>query len=273
MFVKGDFLFSVDLEDVRDHVQNGYTYSERVPGNTERYLRFFKEHHIHVTFFVVGLVAERYPDLIRRIVDEGHEIACHTHTHVQLDKHTPESLADDLEHNLEVLQKCGAKDIAGFRAPTFSLTDKTQWAYPVLERLGFRYSSSVIPSHNRLYGWFGFSIEPRSFGGVLEMPLTLHPSFFSYPLAGGVYFRVLPFFLIMYGIKRTIRQGRFIQSYFHPYDIDPGQERFMHPDISGNRILNALMYLGRKKVFSRLERIMEICSFTSYREYLGREVM
>jgi len=271
MSMNGDFLFGIDLEDVRDHVQNGHTYSERVPVNTERYLRFFREHQIQATFFVVGLVAKRYPDLIRHILDDGHEIACHTHNHVQLDKHTPESLNNDLEQFLEALHECGAENITGFRAPTFSITEKTQWAYPVLERFGFRYSSSVIPSRNPLYGWHGFSPEPRTFGGVLEMPLTLHPSRFSCPLAGGVYFRVLPFFFIMYGIKKTTRQGRVIQSYFHPYDIDPGQERFMHPDLSGNRFYNALMYVGRSKVLSRLEEIMEICRFTCYREYLGRE--
>jgi polysaccharide deacetylase family protein (PEP-CTERM system associated) len=266
----GDFLFSIDLEDVRDHVRNGHSYSERVPGNTERYLGFLKAHGVRATFFVVGLVAERYPGLIKDIVAEGHEIACHTHTHVQLDKHTPESLEADLKRNLEVLYRCGAADIAGFRAPTFSMMESTRWAYPVIEKLGFRYSSSVFPARNPLYAWPEFGVEPRMIGKVLEMPITIHPRLFRVPIAGGVHFRVLPFFLVERGIKALTGQGRVIQSYFHPYDIDTGQERFMHPDLSENRVLNALMYVGRARVFSRLERVMDICRFVSYRDYLGK---
>jgi hypothetical protein len=163
------------------------------------------------------------------------------------------------------------ENITGFRAPTFSVTEKTRWIYPVLEKLGFKYSSSVIPSRNPLYGWPGFGADPRRFGGILELPLTLHPSFLRYPLAGGTYFRVLPFSFTMYGIKKTVRQGQAILSYFHPYDIDPKQERFMHPDLSESRFYNALMYIGRSKVLSRLERIMAVCRFSGYREYLEQE--
>ena len=101
------------------------------------------------------------------------------------------------------------------------------------------------------------------------MPLTLHPSRFRVPVGGGVHFRVLPFSFIKYGIRKLTRQGHVIQSYFHPYDIDPDQERFMHPDLSGNRFYNALMYVGRARVFPRLERLMGLCRFMSYREHLG----
>jgi polysaccharide deacetylase family protein (PEP-CTERM system associated) len=265
----GDFLFSIDLEDVRDHVRDGYTYSERVPENTKRYLRFLETHGVRATFFVVGLVAERYPGLVKEIVAEGHEVACHTHTHLQLDKHTPESLEADLKRNLEVLYRCGAAEITGFRAPTFSMMESTRWAYPVIERLGFRYSSSVFPARNPLYGWPEFGAEPRMIGRVLEMPITIHPWLFRVPIAGGIHFRVLPFFLVEHGIKALLKQGRIIQSYLHPYDIDSGQERFMHPDLSENRFYNALMYVGRSKVLSRLERVMEIGRFTTYRDYLA----
>ena len=265
-----DLHFSIDLEDVRERIPDGYSYSERVPVNTERYLRFMEDHRFKATFFVVGKTAERYPGLINDIAAEGHELACHTSRHLQLDKQTPESLREDLERNLEVLHRCGAKEVVGFRAPTFSMIEKTDWAYEVIERLGFRYSSSVIPAGNPLYGWPGFGEEPRMVGGVLEMPLTLHTSPLRVPVVGGNYFRVLPFFFIRYGVRKLAGAGRIIQSYFHPYDIDTDQERFMHPDISGNRFYNALMYVGRAKVLSRLERLMEVCRFTDYRGYLER---
>jgi polysaccharide deacetylase family protein (PEP-CTERM system associated) len=267
---RGKLLLSIDLEDVRDHVRNGLDYSERVPDNTERYLRFMREHRVSATFFIVGLVAERYPGLIRDIISEGHEIACHSHTHIQLDRHTEQTFRDDLKRNLDVLYNCGAQRIVGFRAPTFSMIESTQWAYPVLEELGFEYSSSVIPARNPLYGWPQFGSDPRVVGKILEMPITLHPRFLRAPLAGGTYFRVLPFPLIMSGVKRLARQGVPIQSYLHPYEIDADQERFMHPDLSDNRWLNALMYIGRSRVLPRLDRLTELCDCMSYRDYLAQ---
>ena len=105
-------------------------------------------------------------------------------------------------------------------------------------------------------------------GKVLEMPITLHPSLLRVPFVGGIHFRVLPLFFIENGVKRLAKNGQAIQSYFHPYEIDSGQERFMHPDLSGSRFYNALMYFGRSRVLSRLERLMAICRFSHYREYL-----
>lgn len=263
----GPLLLSLDLEDVRDHVRDGHTYSVRVHRNTERYLQFLREYDVRLTFFVVGSVAERHPGLIREIVADGHEIACHTHTHLQLDRLTPETFRDDLLRNLDALHRCGAEGIIGFRAPTYSLTEETQWAYPVLEELGFVYSSSVLPARNPLYGWKEFGGEPRMMGGVLEMPITLHP-LFMVPLAGGVYFRVLPFFFVRQGIATRALRGQTTVAYLHPHEIDVEQERFMHPDLSDSRLLNALMYVGRDKVLAKLQRLLGQFQVTTYRDHL-----
>lgn len=263
-------LLSVDLEDVRDWVENGLTYSERVPDNTRRYLDFFDELEVKATFFVVGRVARRYPNLIREIRDRGHEIACHGDSHLQLDKLTVASFKEDLEKNIQSLMELGVEEVTGFRAPTFSLTANTAWAYGVLSEAGIRYSSSVLPAKNPLYGWPEFGQKARVVqDGVWEIPMSLH-SFpgLRVPIVGGVYFRVLPFFLTRISVGLSVKRNRSVGSYLHPYDIDCGQERFMHPDLSGNKYLNILMYVNRKKVLKRLQALHGLCGFSHYRQYV-----
>lgn len=263
-------LLGIDLEDVRDWVKDGYSYREAVPENTRRYLDNFAEWGIKATFFIVGEVARRYPWLIAEITAAGHEIACHGNKHLQLDKLSPQSFRNDLRDNVLALQDAGGKAIHGFRAPTFSLTEKTAWAHDVLAELGFTYSSSVLPARNPLYGWPEFGAKAKElYKGFWELPITLQNiSGLSTPVAGGVYFRVLPFLLTKWAISRTIKAGQPVLSYFHPYDIDMQQERFMHPDLGDKRYLNMLMYIGRDKLLNRLETLRGLFPFLTYHEYV-----
>jgi polysaccharide deacetylase family protein (PEP-CTERM system associated) len=264
-------LLSVDLEDVRDWVKNGDGYREGVPENTRLYLDRFKQWGVKATFFVVGRVARKYPRLIGEIIAAGHELACHGDMHLQLDKLSPQDFRDDLAANLMALQDAGGTAIRGFRAPTFSLTERTAWAHEILSELGFTYSSSVLPARNPLYGWPAFGQDARKVTKTLwELPITLHslPGL-AVPIAGGVYFRVLPFMLTRWAIAREIGKGRPVGSYFHPYDIDTGQERFMHPDLGEKKHLNMLMYIGRAKVLTRLDILHGSVPFSSYGEYVS----
>jgi polysaccharide deacetylase family protein (PEP-CTERM system associated) len=265
-------LLSVDLEDVRDWVKNGAGYRAAVPDNTRQYLVQFKEWGVRATFFVVGEVARRYPQLIGEIVAAGHEVACHGDLHIQLDKLSPRQFRADLQRNLTALEDAGAQGIEGFRAPTFSLTAKTAWAHEVLADLGFTYSSSVLPAGNPLYGWPEFGKAGRRMGGGLwELPVTLHaiPGL-PVPIAGGVYFRVLPFILTRWAIRRNLASGRPVVTYFHPYDIDTRQERFMHPDLGDKKYLNMLMYIGRAKVLNRLDILHRSFPFQAYQGYVNQ---
>ncbi|EKD37781.1 MAG: Polysaccharide deacetylase [uncultured bacterium] len=264
-------LLSVDLEDVRDWVKDGDRYREGVPENTRLYLDRFKRWGVKATFFVVGRVARRYPQLIREIVAAGHELACHGDMHLQLDKLSPQQFREDMEANLLALREAGGTGIYGFRAPTFSLTERTAWAHEILADLGFTYSSSVLPAKSPLYGWPTFGQDARKVTKTLwELPITLHglPGL-TVPIAGGVYFRVLPFFLTRWAIGRKIGRGQPVGTYFHPYDIDTGQERFMHPDLGEKKHLNMLMYIGRAKVLSRLAALHTSFPFTTYGEYVN----
>lgn len=265
-------LLSIDLEDVRDWVDNGLTYSERVPANTQSYLDYFRSLGVKATFFIVGKVARRYPDLIKKIIDDGHEIACHGDTHLQLDKLTARSFRDDLERNIQSLVDAGGKNITGFRAPTFSLVSRTSWAYDVLSELGIKYSSSVLPAKNPLYGWPEFGTEPRIVNNkIWEIPITLHtlPGL-RVPIVGGVYFRVMPFILTRLSVWLSIRKKNAVGTYLHPYDIDTLQEQFMHPDLGGKKYLNALMYINRRKVLKRLGVLNGLYDFCPYREYISQ---
>lgn len=263
------FLFAVDLEDVRLGIKNGKSFKERVPENTHAYLEWLRRYSFKCTFFTTGNVAELYPSLIKDIVQEGHEIACHTSHHIPIDQQSPHEFRKDLENNIAVLMKSGASKIHGFRAPVYSLTEKTQWVYEILADLNISYSSSVLPAKNPFYGWEEFGYSPRKMNNkVVEIPLTVGKfGHFAVPVFSGIYFRVLPEFFIRNTVKK-IQSNMPIVAYFHPYDIDTKQEKFMHPGINNNRFYNFLMYYNRKKVFGRLNGLiaagLKICTYNSF---------
>ena len=207
--------------------------------------------------------------LIKEIIDEGHEIACHTNNHIPLDKQTPSEFREDLEKNISLLINAGAKEIKGFRAPIFSLTEKTQWVYEILDELGFIYSSSVLPAKNPLYGWEDFGKQPKIYkNNIIEIPITVAKfGGLTIPTSGGIYYRVMPFFIIKKMIDKNEKNLPLV-GYFHPYDIDTEQEKFMHSGINNNKFYNWLMYYNRKNVFKRLDYLIangyKICTYPNF---------
>jgi polysaccharide deacetylase family protein (PEP-CTERM system associated) len=264
------FLFSIDLEDVRSMLPDGARYRERVPHNTARLLDFLESHDKRCTFFTVGDVARRYPDLVRRIADAGHEIACHGDDHIPLDRLDPQSFRDDLERCLESFAKLGITGVKGFRAPMGSLVASTSWAYGVIRELGFEYSSSVYPTRSPFYGWPDFGGDhPRRIEGIWELPPTLTGlPILNVPLVGGIFLRVLPLPAIAAIFQRRISKRGLVVAYLHPYDVDHEQERFMHPGIRDSRLFNWLMFHNRKDVFRRLDRLfsqaVDVVPFAEY---------
>jgi polysaccharide deacetylase family protein (PEP-CTERM system associated) len=263
------YLFSVDLEDLRFGMADGLRYKERVPANVHTYFAWLNKHGFKCTFFVVGDVAEAYPSLIREIRDEGHELACHMHRHIPLDQLTRETFREGLEANRAAILRAGATEVKGFRAPIFSLMPSTSWAYDVLSELGFSYSSSVLPAKNPFYGWVEFGRRPRKVRGIVEIPMTVEKfGPLNIPIAGGVYFRVIPALLVRRSVRKYLKTDIPLLGYFHPYDIDLEQERFMHPEINDSRFYNFLMYYNRKNVFRRLDAIIDmgfaVCPYAEY---------
>jgi polysaccharide deacetylase family protein (PEP-CTERM system associated) len=251
--MKTVFLFSVDLEDNRLLLSNFEKLPERVPQMTERYLEFLARSEAKCTFFVVGNMARKYPELLRRIHNEGHELACHTDAHCPLDLLGPENFETDLVANIQSIVDIGLPYPKGFRAPTLSLTENTQWAYRILKKYNILYSSSVLPAPNPLYGWPNFGYKLRNIDGVTELPITLVPNYLlKVPLGAGTYFRILPQPLVKYFFRKLFLKQNYITGYFHPYDIDFEQKHFMHPGINNNVLYNFLMYYNRKNVLDRI---------------------
>jgi polysaccharide deacetylase family protein (PEP-CTERM system associated) len=258
--IKNVFLFSVDLEDVRLLVENGERYAERVPLMTEKYLNFLNRNQSKATFFVVGEVAKKYPSLIKRISDNGHEIACHSNKHIPLDRLDARSFREDLKENIKMLNDAGIEKIYGFRAPTYSMTDKTTWVYDELAEMGFVYSSSVLPAKNPLYGWPDFGREIKIMNNkIWEVPISVFRSqLISFPFAGGIYFRLLPFCFSRCLIRKTWKRDQAVIGYIHPYDIDGEQEYFMHPELNNNKLYNKLMYVNRNKLLNKFDKTISM---------------
>jgi polysaccharide deacetylase family protein (PEP-CTERM system associated) len=270
--INDQFLFSIDVEDVRLGSANGLSFKPRVSENIDIYLTWLRNHNFKCTFFVVGETAALYPSVIKEIISEGHEIACHTMQHKVLSQYTQDEFQNDLENNVEILLKLGVKEIIGFRAPSYSLTKNTEWVYDILKRNGFVYSSSVLPAKNPLFkGWPEFGVTPREIkNGIIEIPITvgrLGP--LKIPVAGGIYFRALPLIVLKYMIKKRRSVDNPLVGYFHPYDIDTEQERFMQGGINNNKIYNWLMYYNRGSVLTKLNLVIENgYKVQTYSEYL-----
>ncbi len=267
---KNIFLFSIDLEDVREGAVNGHLYEDRVVANVLTYLDWLKLNKIKCTFFTVGSLAEKYQDLIKEIIYSGHELACHTYDHLPLENHTPASFKKNIEQNINALYNAGAKSVTGFRAPVFSLTEKTSWAYKVLSEVGIKYSSSVLPANNPLYGWKEFGTAPKIMeNNIVEIPMSIDSyGPLTVPFAGGVYFRVLPFMFIKNSFRKKINANQAVTSYFHPYDLDTVQEKFMIGGINNNSFYNFLIYYNRKNMMKRLNKILEMdVKVITYEEY------
>ena len=251
------FLFSVDFEEFYAAQGQDTFYRTPLPVLTEGLLDFLRRAGMRCTFFVVGEIAERYPEAVRAIAAEGHELGCHTYAHRPLNEYTPASLREDLLRNLDAVRACAKGPVTGFRAPILSMTRETAWAHGVLADLGFKYSSSVLPARNPLYGWPEFGAAPRAVNGVIEAPVTLsRVGPLRAPVGAGTYFRCLPMPLVRRAFARSARRGEAVVGYFHPYDIDSAQERVMSRGVNGSRLMNALLYMNRRRTLERLESLL-----------------
>ena len=200
----------------------------RVEANTDRMLALFDEARVHATFFTLGWVADRHPALVRRIVAAGHELASHGYAHRLVHEQAPTDFAEDVGRARRVLEDAGGVAVRGYRAPTFSINARNPWAFDVLAREGYAYSSSVYPSRPDLSGRPGAPRRPHrvSGGALLEIPMTtLRLAGRVLPCAGGGYFRLLPYALFRAGLRRAGREGMRGLFYTHPWEIDPGQPR------------------------------------------------
>jgi polysaccharide deacetylase family protein (PEP-CTERM system associated) len=201
----------------------------RVDLNTNRILDQFDAAGVKATFFTLGWVAVRFPALIRRIVDDGHELASHGWDHTRVDQQTPAKFRADVGRTRALLEDTGGVAVTGYRAATFSIGARTMWAFPILQQEGYGYSSSINPIRHDLYGMPDAPRVPfrPDADGVMEIPMTtVRLLGRNWPCSGGGYFRLLPTVLYKAGLARVNRSDRQPGIfYFHPWEIDPGQPR------------------------------------------------
>jgi polysaccharide deacetylase family protein (PEP-CTERM system associated) len=202
----------------------------RVERNIDVILGLLDDADARATFFTLGWIAERYPQVVRRIVDDGHELASHGYGHQRASDLTPEQFRDDITRAKHLLEDLGGVAIRGYRAPSFSISRKNWWAVEELENAGYVYSSSIYPVKHDHYGMPDaprFAHRPNGAGGILELPPTTVPMMGrNLPAAGGGWFRLLPYELSRWMLRRVNEQEQApCMFYFHPWEIDPGQPR------------------------------------------------
>jgi len=205
-------------------------WPRRAGPRVDQILQLLAEHGATATFFVLGWVAQREPDVIRRIARAGHEVASHGMSHRMITRLDPAQLLGELTDSRKLLEDLTGQPVLGYRAPTFSITHRTAWAIDVLVEAGFVYDSSVFPVHHDRYGVPDAPPEPhRAIGPagriLLEIPpLTLRVgSRTNVPVGGGGYLRLLPVRAVAYAIRRTERRGLPAMIYLHPWELDPDQ--------------------------------------------------
>jgi polysaccharide deacetylase family protein (PEP-CTERM system associated) len=264
---------TIDFEDWYQGLEIPHTqwggYEDRIPAVAERLLGLLAEADVRGTFFILGSVAERHPELVRAIADAGHEVATHGYSHTLVYKMSPREFREDLRRSLDVLQELTGLPVLGHRAPFFSITRESLWALEILAECGIRYDSSVFPVVNHRYGipdaprW----PYPLDLGGqaILEFPLSTYRVLGrNIPVAGGAYFRIFPYAFTRWGFRRINRRGRAAVFYLHPWEIDPD-----HPRIPLPRRIARTHYYNLQATEGRLRRLLADFRFAPMKEVLG----
>ncbi len=224
---------------------------------TDALLAMLGEAGARATFFVLGWVARRSPGLVRRIAAAGHEVASHGMEHVRVDGQDPARFREDVAASRALLEDISGTRVAGYRAPCFSIGRGEFWAYPVLAREGYAYSSSVYPVRHDAYGLPGAPrgpFRPREAPGLVELALpTVALAGRDLPAGGGGFFRLLPYAASRWAIARVNRDGgRPCIFYVHPWELDPGQPRFAGLPARSR----ARHYLNLSRTEGRLRRLL-----------------
>ena len=228
----------------------------RVEANIERILLLLDSRRIHATFFTLGWIAERYPAMLRRVADAGHEVASHGYAHLRASEQSAAQFADDVRRSKTILEQITGLAVRGYRAPSFSIGAANLWAFDELQEAGYRYSSSIYPIRHDHYGMPDaprFAWRPRGPQGMLELPVsTVRLRGRNLPAGGGGYFRLMPYALSRWLLRRiNSRDGQAGIFYFHPWELDPGQPR--PPGLDARTRFRHYLNLGRME--ARLGRL------------------
>ena len=229
---------SIDVEDYfqvsafAPHIrrEDWDTLPCRIERNVDLILQLLDDAKAHATFFTLGWIAKRYPQVVRRIVGSGHELASHGYGHQRVSDLTPTEFRHDITHAKHILEELSGAAVNGYRAPSFSINRDNWWALHELEQAGYLYSSSIYPVRHDHYGMPDaprFANRPNGLSGILELPPTTVPLFGrNLPAAGGGWFRLLPYEVSRWMLRRVNAQEQApCMFYFHPWEVDHAQPR------------------------------------------------
>ncbi|MEJ2240379.1 MAG: DUF3473 domain-containing protein [Gemmatimonadales bacterium] len=238
-------------------------FESRVEPCVDYLLGALDRHDATATFFVLGWIGERHPDLIRRMVEDGHEVASHGWDHRRVTEQTPEEFRDSLKRSKASLEDLSGTPVTGFRAPSYSIVRGSEWALDILLQEGYEYDSSLFPVSRNGYGYRGGDRAPhwieRTDGRLLEIPpATLRRWGLNIPAAGGAYFRLFPYRLVRAAIAQAELNDTPATFYIHPWEVDPDQPRMKVSPLTKLRHYSGL---GRTK--TRLDRLLREFRFTS----------
>lgn len=240
----------------------------RVERNVERILALFDEKRIKATFFTLGWVAERYPQLLRQMVDQGHEIASHGWAHVRVTQQNADEFREDVLRTKGTLEDISGTPVLGYRAASYSIGEKNLWALDVLRETGHRYSSSIFPIKHDLYGMPNaprFAFHPHD-DEFIEFPVTtVRIAEKNLPCAGGGWFRLVPYPAMRWAMRKVNREDRKpVIFYFHPWEIDPEQPRM--PGL--NFRTRFRHYLNLSRTEARLNHLLDDFQWGAMRDML-----
>lgn len=244
----------------------------RVEANTDRILRLFETAGVKATFFTLGWVAERSPNLVKRIADAGHEVASHGYSHQLIYNQTPDVFQEETIRSKAILEDILGEPVTGYRAASYSITNQSRWALDILAEQGFTWDSSIFPVHHDRYGMPGTPRWPHRLMTdkgyeLAEFPLsTLKLPGYTLPIAGGGYFRLFPYWFSKFGLGSINRQGKPFVFYLHPWEVDPGQPRLDVKWFSRFRHYNNLDVCEQ-----RLAKLLRHFNFTTISEVLRNE--
>ena len=246
------------------------SFESRVVDNTLRLLDLFEACGVATTCFVLGWVADRHPDLVRTIARRGHEVASHGYWHQLVYDLTPEAFRDDVSRSRRLLQDLSGQPVEGYRAPSFSITTRSLWALDVLLEEGYAYDASIFPVRHDRYGIAdaprGIHRLARAGGTLTEVPpATVRVAGQNLAVAGGGYFRLLPYGWHRWGISRlNVREGVPAIFYLHPWEVDPAQ-----PRLPAGRLSTFRHYTNLDKTEARLRRLLQAFAWAPVRDVIA----
>lgn len=271
MTVDVEDYFHVAAFDQQIKAQDWDQLQPRVDRNTRLLLDLFDKHQAKSTFFFLGWVAERYPDLVKEVQRRGHEVASHGYSHTKVHQQTPAEFKADASKAKDLLEQLTGQAVVGYRAPSFSINKQSEWAFDILKELGHRYSSSTYPVKHDLYGVPDWPAQPYlRTEGLLEIPMpTLVMHGRQLPIAGGGYFRLMPYKLSSYLISRFLRQDHMpYMFYFHPWEIDPAQPRVANASLK-SRFRH---YVNLSRMEDKLSRLLTEFNWSSLDQVYQQEL-